>query len=183
MRTFAMKRARSETVLRNVIDTDHTSKGWATVMPEEILSLSTIAERQTVNIESKKFPAGKLYEFSNLADLGPFEYGIIVQRDAELAKLRSQKKKLTPTQERLFQKILDDTVKLVVRDVEPFVLAALTPQQKELLVVTWSQLILQGAAEGNARTSSRRTTGASSRGSKRSTAATRKRGSTPQRGR
>ena len=149
-------------------------------MSEEILNLSTIVERATINVTSKRFPKGKLYELVNLADLGPYEHAVIAHHSAEVDKLKALKK-MTPAQTRQAQKLLDDTVKLVCPTIEPSVLAALTEQQKEMIVVTWSvHISTQGAAEGNA--PPRRRTGAgSSRLSKRSTAATRKPGSTRRR--
>lgn len=148
----------------------------------EVLSLSTIVERKTINIESKRHPAGKLYELANLADIGPYEYAIIHQRAAEAEQLRRVKKP-TVAQKRRTKKLLDDTVKLVLHGIEPAVLAALSDQQKDMIVVTWSaHLQTQRAAEGNAPAKPRRTTGASSRASRSSSAATRKGGSTSRRG-
>lgn len=147
----------------------------------EVLTLSTIVERDTINIVSKRHPRGKLYELANLADLGPYEYAIVTARNEELQPLLARKK-LTPAQERMLTKALDDVVKLLLLNVEPSVLAALTIQQKEMIVFTWiGQVSKQGAAEGNGRPS-RRTTAGSSRASKSSTAATRKPGGTRQRG-
>lgn len=150
-------------------------------MAETILNLTTLADRPLVNIKSKKFPAGKPYELRNLADLGPAEYGVILHHDAEVKKLRVLKK-LTPAQDQQIVKYLDDIVKLIVLGIEPAVLAALTGEQKEMLVVTWT-IQIQGAAEGNARPNrkARRTTAPSYRASKSSTAATRKPGSTRRR--
>jgi hypothetical protein len=156
-------------------------------MSEEILNLSTIVERSTVNITAKRNakakPTEKLYELRNTADIGPYEYASILHGSQEVERLRALKK-LTAAQERQVKKLLDDTVKLVfMTPLEPYVLAALTEQQKEMIVFTWAAHV-RGAAEGNAEPNrrSRRTTAASSRGSKRSTAATQKRGSTSQRG-
>lgn len=148
----------------------------------EILDLSTIVKRATVNITSKRHPKGKQYELVNLADLGPYEYAVIVDRNGTVEKLKKLKK-LTAAQTRQIARILDEMALLVCPTLEPAVLAELTKEQKEMLVLAWSMHI--NSAEGDAAADppvSRRTTGASSRGSKRSTAATRKRGSTARRG-
>lgn len=151
-------------------------------MTEEILSLSTIVERARINITSKKYPKGKLYELVGLADLGPYEYAVILARQEETGALIGSEEKLTAAQERKLEKALDDIVKLLLPGLEPVVLAALTTQQRTMIVMTWSAHVhaQAGAAEGNR--PSRRTTAASSHGSKPSTAATRKRGSTRPRG-
>lgn len=149
-------------------------------MGTEILNLSTTVERATVNIESKKHPKGKLYEFANLADLGPYEHAVLAQRMVEVNELRKLKK-MTAAQQRQIDALLDEMVSMICLKLEPVVLAALTDAQKQWILLTWSaRLETPGAAEGNRK--SRRTTAASSRGSSRSTAATRKRGSTPPRG-
>lgn len=149
-------------------------------MSEEIMNLSTIVTRKTINIASKKHKTGKVYELANLADLGPYEHAIIYQRNEELEKL-AKAAKPTQAQERQVKKMLDDTVSLIVRDLESAVLKELTSEQKQMVVFAWSaHLEAPGAAEGKA--PSRRTTGRSSRDSKSSTAATRKRGSTSRAG-
>lgn len=149
-------------------------------MAEEILHLSTIVDRNTITIDSKQHPNGKTYELTGLADLGPYEYAIIFQRNEELERIGALKKP-TEAQERQVRKMLDDSVALVVRGIEPAVVKSLTAEQKQMVLLAWSSQLERGAAEGKA--PSRRTTGASSRASRRSTAATRKRGSTPPRGR
>lgn len=150
-------------------------------MGKEILDLSTIVEHPTVNIASKRHPKGKLYELINLADLGPFEYATVLQRHAESRAL-AEKPKLTAAERRQLEKARADTVKLLVPKLEPTVLAELTPQQQDMLVLAWSAHVqAQGSAEGNAR--SRRTTDGSSRDSRPSTAGRPKAGSTPRTGR
>ena len=146
-------------------------------MAEEILNLSTVVDRPTMSITSKKHPKGKSYELVTLADLGPYEFAIVFQRSQELQEITAAGKKPTPTQERQAARMLDDTIKLICPSLEPAVLAELKPQQKQFIVFGWTAKMREGAAEGNP-TRRRRTTAASSRGSKRSTAATRKPGST-----
>jgi hypothetical protein len=138
-------------------------------MAEEILNLSTVVERPTINVTSKKHKQGKLYELVNLADLGPFEHAAILQRQQELAPLRKLKK-LTEPQKRQVKKMLDDMVVLLCPTLEPMVLKELTDEQKEMIIVVWSAHVTvdTGAAEGNRQ--SRRTTAARSRGSRSSTA-------------
>lgn len=147
----------------------------------ELLNLSTVVDRATINITSKKHPTGKQYELRNLADVGPYEYALFLHHSREVDELKKLKK-LTPAQERSVKKLLDAIVSLVVFGLEPAVLKALTEQQKETIVVSWTALVSsQGAAEGNGQ-KGRRTTAGSSPGSRRSTAATQKRGSTARRG-
>lgn len=147
-------------------------------MTESILNLSTIVDRPTITLASKKHPTGKLYECVGLADLGPYEHAIILDRDAKVRPLFA-KKRLTAAQKLQLEKALNDTVKLIVPSLEPATLKELTSAQKQNIVIAWSLHVSPRAAEGNAQ--SRRTTAASSPGSKRSTAATRKRGSTRRR--
>lgn len=148
-------------------------------MSEEILNLSTIVDRKKINIESRRHPKGKLYELASTADLGPYEHANLIRANAQVSPLLAKTSKLTAAEERSVKSLLDSMSKLIVFDIEPTVLSALTIQQKSMIVLVWASTV--GAAEGNRK--SRRTTAASSPGSKRSTAATRKRGSTPQRGR
>lgn len=154
-------------------------------MGEEIVSLSTIAKRKTANIESKKHPGGKLYEFANRADFGPYEYAILMQRNEELGPLLAKAKagkKITPAEERKVKKALDDMVKMILPDLEAAVIRDLKMQQKEMLILIWSASIAaEGAsAEGEAR--NRPTTAGSSRASRSSTAATRRHGGTSRSG-
>lgn len=153
-------------------------------MTEEIMNLSTIVERSVMTIKSKKHPKGKVYECANLADFGPFEYAQLAMKSGEVDKLKAVKKP-TAAQKRLAEKMLNDVVKMICPSVAPAVLAELTGQQKQMIVINWSlhvQSERDGAAEGNAPKPRPRTTAGSSRVSKRSTAARRKRGSTPPRG-
>ena len=145
-------------------------------MSEPLLSLSTIVSRETIELTSKRHPAGKRYELANLADLGPYEYATLVDRDSEARRLIASKKKLTKAQEARLEQLFDDVLRLLIPSLEPSVLRELTTQQKQMIVLAWAAKVTGGAAEGNR--ASRRTGGASSRGSKRSTAATQKRGGT-----
>lgn len=155
-------------------------------MSDEILNLSTIVKRKTINIESKKHPTGKLYEVVNQADLGPYEYAIVLQRNEQVGPLLDKMRggtRLSPAEQRKLKKALADTVSMIVVDLEPQVLAELTIQQQELIVIAWSahiQAQMQETTPGNRQ--SRSTTAASRPGSKRSTAATRRGGSTSRTG-
>lgn len=147
----------------------------------EVLDLSTVVEKAHVRIRSRKHPAGKLYELVNIDDLGPFEHQTIVSLHARASELLQSSSALTEPQSRTLTKALGDIVKLLMPGLEPAVLAELTNAKRSQIVQTWAERNAPpGADPGNA--PSRRTTGGSSRSSKRSTAAPRKRGSTPRRG-
>lgn len=150
-------------------------------MGENILSMSTVVDRDTITLETKKHPAGEVYELVKLADLGPYEYAILANRNEEVQKLKTVKKP-TPAQKQRTKKLLNELVKMVCPAIEKAVLGELTDEQKQWILLTWSaRLEAAGAAEGNP--TSRRTTAASPRGSRSSTAATRRRGSTRRAGR
>ena len=151
----------------------------------ELLSLSTIVKaKDTVMIESKLHPKGRSYDLIGLDDLGPFEYQKILDRTAAADKLGVIEKP-TAAQARELGKALADILKIVAPSIEPSVVTRLNNSQRAMIVATWTvslttERTASGSGEGNAR--SRRTTGGSSRNSKGSTAASRKRGSTSRRG-
>jgi len=147
----------------------------------ELLKLSTIVERQFVTIVTKKHPKGKAYDLVNLDDLGPFEHQTIVTLHGKAAELLQTTSALTEPQANTLRKALGDIVKLLMPSIEPAVLASLSDAKRSQIVQVWAARNTAAEAEaGNAR--SRRTTGGSSRNSKGSTAASRKRGSTSRRG-
>jgi hypothetical protein len=146
----------------------------------EILDLSTVVERDTVRIRTKKNKPGKLYDLVNLDELGPFEHQTIIAKHAKVAKFASLSRKLTAAEKGQLNKALGDILKLLVLDLEPAVLAEMEDTQRARIVTTWA--LKHGAAEGE-EPAGPSTTGGSARASKRSTAATRKRGSTRRAGR
>jgi len=115
----------------------------------ELLTLDTIAKRDTISIKSKKYPAGKVYELANAADFGPIEWALMVRRSEEAQALLA-KKRATKKDGQRGQDIIDEFVKLVVHGIEPATLLELTPQQRQSIYFTWLVKIT-GAAEGNSR--------------------------------
>lgn len=144
-------------------------------MSEEILALSTVVERATVRISSKRHPAGKLYELLNVQDLGILEHAKVLAAAAVVDRLKIKKRR-TPKDERALRLALTESVKLVLPSIEPAVLRELNNAQLEMIVITWGTHGAKDGEEGNPRR--RRTGAASSRASSGSTAATPKRGST-----
>jgi len=145
----------------------------------ELLDLSTVVERDTVRITSKKHPAGKVYDLVNQDELGPYEYEIISSRHAKTAKLANLTRKMTVVEKRELSKALGDIIKLLVPDLEPAVLSEMEDTQRARIVTAWA--MKSGAAEGEAQ-AGKSTTANSSRASKPSTAVTKGSGSTSQRG-
>jgi hypothetical protein len=122
----------------------------------ELLTLSTIVKRETIFLASKKHPNGKTYEIAGAADFGPVQYAILQVRADEVSPLLT-KAKLTKKQESRVAQILDEMVKMIVRDLEPTVLRELTTEQKQMIVLAWTATINAGRAEGNAPKKSRST--------------------------
>lgn len=144
----------------------------------ELLDLSTIVEKVTVRIRSKRHPAGKLYDLVSLDDLGVYEHQKVIQLHGQSVELLQSTKPLTEPQARTLSKGLGELVKMLLPGIEPAVIAELTNAKRSQIITAWA-LRNQGetpSEEGKARP--KRTTAASSRRSKGSTAATRKRGST-----
>jgi hypothetical protein len=153
---------------------------------EELLNLAqAAAPRDTIRLPSKRNPDGKSYEILSPSDLGAYELERLRALSAEEDKLRaSAPKALKPAQKRALRRVLGEAVKLLMPSLEPAVLELLSNEAREQILIAWMMKHYSAGAagtEGEAR--SRRTTAASSRGSKRSTAATRKRGSTSRSGR
>lgn len=151
-------------------------------MTEPLLKLSTIVQHETIELASRKHPNGKLYELINLADLGPYEYAVTLNREAEVQQLLKLKK-LTPAQENRLEAILDETMRMLIPKLEPAVLRELTSQQKQMITIAWVSKFTGQTQEDPQKPRRKPTTAASSRGSKSSTAATQKRGSTSRHGR
>lgn len=146
----------------------------------EILDLSKVAApRPTVRLPQRKDPDGKAYPYAAPSDFGALEFQRVLELQSAAAKL-GEVKRPTPNQKRELSRLLGECVKLLVPTVEPATLKLLPPPAREQVILTWLGHFYADApepdAEGEAR--SRRTTAASSRGSKRSTAASRKPGST-----
>jgi hypothetical protein len=148
---------------------------------ELLLDISTVVERDAINIRSKRHPDGKVYTLVNLDEFGAFEFETIVSLDKKAGKLKQLKRKPTAAEERTVRWALGEILKLIVIDLEPAVLAEIEDIQRAKIVGAWTDKITSGATEGEAPAAPGSTTAASSRASKRSTAATRKGGSTRRR--
>lgn len=146
----------------------------------QLLDIATVVERDTVNIRSTRHPAGKVYELVNLDELGVFEHETILARSAAASKYTQLRRKPTAADKRDLMKALGDVLVLIVLGLEPSVLAEIEAPQRDKIIGAWAEKY-SGEAAGEAPAAL--TTGGSSPGSKRSTAASRKRGSTSQRGR
>lgn len=145
----------------------------------EVLELSTIVERRTVNIKSKQHPAGKLYEIRGSQELSVWD---IAQVELLSTRMREVDFTSKPTEarERAFRKHLRDLVAIIVPSLEKPVVAAMSDTHLLAIFAVWGNE--RGADGGVGNASSVRTSGASSRGSNGSTAATPKRGSTTRSG-
>jgi hypothetical protein len=139
----------------------------------ELLDLSKVVERDTITLKD-----GKTYELVNPDDLGIYEYARITQLQEESCTLEAtaKKGKLTPKNERELLRILGEFVKLLIPTIKPAGLGKLTQQDRERIILVWMGRHMTGE-EPAGEASSRRSGAPSSRGSKRSTAATRARGS------
>lgn len=147
-------------------------------MSQELLSLSTLVERETIKIESALHPDGRLYELRNPDELGAIDYQTILSRQAQVERMqRKGVEKLTAADAGQMTERLNEIVAILVPTLEPEVLEKLSDGQKAAIVQTWADLVpTEGGEGGNAVAA--RTGGGSSRGSKRSTAAPRTGGST-----
>jgi hypothetical protein len=154
---------------------------------QELLDLSQIAApRDTIRLPSKKDPAGHSYEIVNPNDLGILALQRFYQLQEEENRLRAsaaarKSGELTPAQSRVLRKCLGDAIKILMPSLDDATLNALPTEARERIIIAWTakhysaELGDEASAEGEA--PSRRTGVASSRGSKKSTAATRSTGS------
>ncbi len=105
-------------------------------MKKPMLTLSTIVDRETINIESKKHPNGKIYELNSVWDLGPLEQAVLIDKQRSAAAL-NQRKRLTGAQKLQLRKLLCDIVMMIVRGLEPAVLAELDEARLSTLQLAW----------------------------------------------
>lgn len=139
-------------------------------MGEQILDFSHIVDHDTV-----KLPGGRVREIINPGDLGITEYQQLAHLQQQVGALSDGK--LTAAKEKELLRLLGEAVKILIPDITAVELSKLSRAHREQTLWAWiSRHMPTGeSAEGEAR--SRRTGGGSSRGSRRSTAATRQRGS------
>jgi hypothetical protein len=152
----------------------------------ELLDLSTVVDRDTVRIRTKKNPKGNVYELLNMEELSAFEFAILSDRHKRTRNLVGRTdRKMTPAEKRTVTKALKDILAQIVIDLEPTVLRELDMSQASKVVAAWALKYQDddsesddddsGAAEGDS--PRRSTTAGSSRSSNRSTAATPRTGS------
>ena len=156
-------------------------------MSDHLLDVATVVDRDTVGISTKKSAKPKIYELINPDELGAYEYAIFVSRRKKVAGMERTDRKLTSSEMRVYTKAVKDILSQIVIDLEPQVLAEMERSAAEKIVVSWTLKHFggeadTGAAEGEDRKSPSTTAG-SSPDSKRSTAATRRTGSTSRGGR
>lgn len=111
-------------------------------MGTELLSLSTLVEREHIKIESKLHPEGRLYELRNPDELGAVEYQTILSRQKQVDRLQAKDvTKLTAAETGQLIERLDELVTIVLPELEPAVLAELTDSQKAAVVDTWARMV------------------------------------------
>lgn len=153
----------------------------------ELLDLSKVVETDTIRLKSKKHTDGKPYDLINRSDLGIFEYHKLQAMQTQAATLTAAitKGPLDAKKKAALMKVLGGLVKLLIPTIEPATLATLTRPEREQIILTWLARHFDpaelGGTEGEAPRRPR-TGAASSPGSRRSTAATQRRGSTSRRG-
>lgn len=149
----------------------------------QLLDLTKVVQHDTIRmLTSATDTIGKSFELINRAELGVYElYRIdeLQQRITALQQAIGKRKSGKPTAKQQ-QDLLDiyaEFIRMLIPAAPDSAIALLPRAAREQIVIAWlASNFAAGAAEGEA--ASRRTTVAKSRGSRRSTAATRRRGST-----
>lgn len=108
-------------------------------MSKHLLDISTVVDRDTVGISTKKHPTPKVYELFNLDELGAYEFAVISKaREKTRDLLGRTDRKMTPAEKRIATKALKDILALIVKDLEPHVLAELDQTQAAKIVAAWA---------------------------------------------
>ena len=117
-------------------------------MSKHLLDISTVVDRDTVGISTKKNPTPKIYELLNLDELGAYEYAVISKaREKTRALLGRTDRKLTPAEKRTATKALKDILSLIVKDLDPHVLAEIDQTQAAKIVAAWAMKYVEDDAE------------------------------------
>lgn len=140
-------------------------------MGKELLDLSTLVDRDTINIKSKLHPEGRLYSLKAQKELSIYDTATLESRSEELGDI-DLKKKPSPGQARKHTAALRAMVSLIMLDIEPAVVDSLSDVQ---MLAIWG--VYQGAFErpgesGEGKAPGGQTSAAKSRASKGSTVAT-----------
>lgn len=117
-------------------------------MSKHLLDISTVVDRDTVGISTKKQKTPKIYELLNMDELGAFEFAVIQKaRDKTRTLLGRTDRKLTPAEKRTATKALKDILALIVVDLEPHVLAEIDQTQAAKIVAAWAMKYVEDDAE------------------------------------
>lgn len=155
----------------------------------EILNFVDVHKHDTVRLPtSLEDKVGKSFEIINRSELGVYElYKIddLQRRSQELQAAIAKRKggKPTKAQERDLHDVLAEFVQLLIPSAPAKVIELLPRPVREQIIIAWLSRFIDGPGGGRGEAPSRRTTAARSRGSRRSSAATRKHGSTSRGGR
>lgn len=121
-------------------------------MSKHLLDISTVVDRDTVGISTKKHPEPKVYEILNLDELGAYEHAMISKLHQKTRGLVGRTdRKMTPAESRIVTKALKDILALIVVNLEPHVLKEIDQTQAAKIVAAWAMTHVEdgaGAAEG-----------------------------------
>jgi hypothetical protein len=116
-------------------------------MGQELLSLSTLVERESIKIESALHPEGRLYELRNVSELSALELQVVLSRQKQVDRLQKKDStKLTAAETGQMIERLNELVCLVAPSIEPEVLDELADGQKAAIVETWGRMAEGGGA-------------------------------------
>ena len=117
-------------------------------MSKHLLDISTVVDRDTVGISTKKHKEPKIYELLNMDELGAYEFAVISKaRDKTRTLLGRTDRKLTPAEKRTATKALKDILALIVVDLEPHVLQEIDQTQAAKIVAAWAMKYVEDDAE------------------------------------
>ena len=121
-------------------------------MSKHLLDVSTVVDRDTVGISTKKNQTPKIYEILDLEELGMFEHARISQLHQKTRGMVGRTdRQMTAAEKRIVTKALKDILALIVIDLEPHVLKEIDQTQAAKIVTAWAMKhqTPDGAAEGD----------------------------------
>ena len=108
-------------------------------MSTHLLDISTVVDRDTVGISTKKHPEPKIYEVLGLDELGAFEHARISKLHRKTSGLVARTdRKMTPAESRIVTKALKDILALIIVGLEPHVLQEIDQTQAAKIVAAWA---------------------------------------------
>lgn len=118
-------------------------------MSKHLLDISTVVDRDTIGISTKKNPTPKIYEVVNMEELGAFEHARIRQLHKKVQDMKVSRtdRKMTPAEKRTVTKALKDMLALIVIDLEPAVLTEIDQTQAAQIVAAWAMKYVEDDAE------------------------------------